>query len=260
MERIYLEDIVEAKKKRLEHVTVAFSELLKQVDRVRQRPSFYEAMVKKKLSIIGEIKKASPSKGIIRDIFDPLHLADVYQDAVDAISVLTEEDYFMGSDRYLEQVSLRVDIPVLCKDFIIDPYQIYKAKVLGASGVLLITALLTDEQLKDYIALVHQLEMDALVEVHTREEINQAVQSGAKIIGINNRDLKTFKTDIQTTLALRHDIPKSTVVISESGIHTDEDIQKLREADIQGVLIGESFMKAQNIKNKVIELRDAYEM
>ncbi len=243
MGRIYLSDIVMRKHARLTEQNFDKEALLTTIKKVGSRPSFYEAMTKDGLSIIGEIKKASPSKGMIREDFHPVELAKQYEQAVDAVSVLTEEEFFLGHESYLRDVSAEIALPTLYKDFVIDPIQLYHAKSLGASCVLLIVAILSDQQLKEYISLATELGLDVLVETHTEEEIKRAVATEAKIIGINNRDLKTFYTDIQTTLKLRQFVPRDRVVISESGIFTPDDIKVLKEAKINGVLVGESFMK-----------------
>lgn len=219
--------------------------------------SFYEAIKKQDLSIIGEIKKASPSKGIIKEDFNPRRLASLYNKAVDAISVLTEEHFFMGSMDYLRQASEVSQIPILRKDFIIDEKEIYEARINGASAVLLITSVLEKEKLKQFIDIVHDVDLDALVEVHTKEEVNIALECGARIIGINNRNLKDFSVDLNTTLNLKRDIPKDILVISESGISTKDDIKFLK--DIDGILVGESFMKSNDILKKAKELKESYE-
>lgn len=255
--RIYLTDIVKTKRTRLEEKKLDKSDLVNRITQIK-RPSFYNAMIKNGLSIIGEVKKASPSKGLIKEDFSPLNIAQDYEKSVDAISVLTEEDYFLGRDEYLQEVSNSVTLPTLCKDFIIDANQIYNAKVLGASCILLIVAILTDCELKEYIELAHDLELDALVEVHSKDEIDRALKAGAKIVGINNRDLKTFETDIANTLELRKYIPNDLVVISESGINTVEDIKRLKEANINGILVGESFMRCEDINKKAREFKNAY--
>lgn len=257
--RIYLEDIIKSKKKRIQEKNYNTNALLKKIGASWNGPSFYNAMAKKGLSIIGEIKKASPSKGLIKENFNPIWLSHQYKNSVDAISVLTEEDFFLGSDRYLKEVSDNVDIPTLCKDFIIDKNQIYNAKLLGASCVLLIVSILDEEQLNEFITIAHGLSMDALVEVHTKDEVSKALGAGARIIGINNRNLKSFKTDINTTLKLREYIPNNCLVISESGIDKEEHIKTLKSANIDGILIGESFMRCNDIRKRAKEFRSAYE-
>ncbi len=258
MAQVYLEEIVELKRKRVQERGYHLETLKNKFDQFGKRPSFYEALAKEGLSIIGEVKKASPSKGLIKADFNPLELAKTYETCVEAISVLTEEQFFMGKDDYLEEISGKCALPTLCKDFIIDPIQIYNAKSLGASAVLLIVAILTDKELIEYQALAHSLGLDALVEVHTLEEVGRALLIKAHIIGINNRDLKTFKTDIRTTLQLRPLIPDGILVVSESGIDGVADIKVLREAKIDAILVGESFMRTRDISSHAKEFKDAY--
>lgn len=258
-ERIYLQDIIESKKKRIHEKNYNSGNLIRKIGTVWNGPSFYNAIASEGLSIIGEIKKASPSKGLIKPNFNPIWLAGQYKDSVDAISVLTEEDYFLGNDKYLKEVSDNVDIPTLCKDFILDKNQIYNAKLLGASCILLIVAILDEELLNEFITIAHGLSMDALVEVHSKEEVNTAINAGARIIGVNNRDLKSFKTDIKMTLRLREYIPNDCLVISESGINKIDQIKMLKNSNIDGILIGESFMRCNDIRKMAKEFRLAYE-
>lgn len=257
-ERIYLKDIVNQKSIRNQEKNMDIETLVAAINDIKKRPSFYDALAKEGLSIIGEVKKASPSKGVIKSDFYPIEIAKVYEHAVDAISVLTEEDFFLGKDEYLQGISEAVNLPTLCKDFIITKEQIYKAKLLGASAVLLIVAILSDNQLVDYMKIANNIGLDSLVEIHTKEELERALKANASIIGINNRNLETFKTDIQVTLDLRPLIPEGKLVVSESGIHTDEDIIKLRTANIDAVLVGESFMKAEDIRHHAEVIKNAY--
>ena len=243
MGRVYLSDIVMRKHARIAERKFDIEMLVKESESIGLRPSFYEAMAKPGLSIIGEIKKASPSKGLIRADFNPIEIAKEYEKAVDAVSVLTEEDFFLGHESYLRDVSATIALPTLYKDFVISTEQIYHAKSIGASCVLLIVAILSDHQLKAYMAVAESLGLDTLVETHTKDEIKRAVAADAKIIGINNRNLKTFHTDIKMTLKLRKYVPSDRIVISESGIFTAEDIKVLKKANINGVLVGESFMR-----------------
>ncbi|HOQ16459.1 MAG: indole-3-glycerol phosphate synthase TrpC [Epulopiscium sp.] len=255
-----LNKIVERKKESLNQLkkkaSIAYFERL--TDKKEIPLSFYKAMEKPGLSIIGEVKKASPSKGIIRQEFNPVEIAKEYESSVDAISVLTEEEFFLGSPRYLKEIHGEVKLPLLRKDFIIDPIQIYEARALGASAVLLIAAILDDIQLREFISLTHSLDMDALVEVHDEDELERALNTNAVIIGINNRNLKDFSVDINTTIKLSREIPKDKLIISESGIFTGEDIMKLKKANIDGILVGESFMKSEDINKKAKEFKDAY--
>jgi len=258
---IYLSEIVNRKKERL--VERGFDsnkleELKEKIKTVPQRPSFYEAIAKEGLSIIGEIKKASPSKGLIKADFNPVALAKEYEQCVDAISVLTEEHYFLGSDDYLYNVSQEVTLPTLCKDFIVDPIQIYQAKVLGASCILLIVNILSDEEIKAFLALATELGLDALVETHTEEEVHRAVNVGAKIIGINNRNLSTFVTSLDVTLELAKFVPSSCLLVSESGILSPEDVTKLQGVKLDGILVGENFMRCESIIDCAKELKEAY--
>ncbi|MTI60485.1 MAG: indole-3-glycerol phosphate synthase TrpC [Firmicutes bacterium] len=216
--------------------------------------SFKSALKRSGISIIAEIKKASPSRGVIRRDFNPVDIAQQYNNSpVRAISVLTDEKFFHGKLEYLKEVKTAGSLPVLRKDFIIDSYQIYQARLYGADAVLLITAVLTAEKLQRYIALTKELGMDALVEVHDRDELEQALSAGADIIGINNRDLRTFKVKLATTLDLLKYIPQDRVVVSESGIKNRTDIDLL-EKKVDAVLIGEALMTSASPGDKVKEL------
>ena len=216
---------------------------------------FVEAITKKTNShspaIIAEIKKASPSKGILRANFDPVAIAKSYEKhGATCISVLTDKDFFQGADEYLQQVHQACKLPLLRKDFIIDAYQVYEARAIGADCILLIVAALGDAQLHDLAGLAVHLDMDVLIEVHDSEELERALQLKMPLIGINNRNLRTFETDLTTTLSLLKLIPKEEnekyIVVSESGIHTPEDIALLRNSNVNSFLVGEAFMKAEN--------------
>lgn len=210
------------------------------------------------LSIIAEVKKASPSAGIIREDFDPVRIAGEYvRSGVQAISVLTEKDYFMGDDSYLAKVRQIAPMPLLRKDFIIDLWQIYQSRCLGADAILLIVALLNEELLKKMMIVAGIIGLQCLVEIHDEEEVERALKAGAKIIGINNRNLKTFETDLKTTERLIGSIPHDRIVVSESGIRTANDIRYLKEVGADAVLIGESFMRAGSPADKVQELRQS---
>ncbi len=224
------------------------------------RASFYEAIKSPGLSIIGEIKKASPSKGLIKPDFRPVELAKDYAECVEAISVLTEEDFFQGSSEYLRAVHKAVKLPVIRKDFIISHNQILEAAELGASAVLLIAAVLKEAVvIKGFLDLSHSVGLDCLVEVHNREELDVALESGAGIIGVNNRNLHDFTEDIYTTVRLKEFIPDDRLVVGESSIHTAEDIKILAKAGVDGVLVGESFMRSGDIAEKAKEFKDAYD-
>lgn len=217
---------------------------------------FEAALRKDDIAFICEVKKASPSKGIIAEDFPYLEIARDYEAAgASAISVLTEPYYFKGSDRYLSEIAHAVSIPVLRKDFTIDSYQIYEAKIIGASAVLLICALLDTDTLTEYLSIAHSLGLSGIVEAHTEEEVQSAIKSGARIIGVNNRNLKTFEVDITTSARLRKLVPDSTIFISESGIKTADDIAVLRENKTNAVLIGETFMRSPDKKKMLAELR-----
>lgn len=217
--------------------------------------SFYQALKKEGMSYICEVKKASPSKGLIAPAFPYLEIAKEYQEAgAAAISCLTEPFYFQGSDRYLQEITAAVDIPVLRKDFTVDEYMIFQAAAYGAAAVLLICAILNDEQLKEYRELAEELGMDALVEAHDEEEAERALKSGARIIGVNNRDLKTFQVDMQNSIRLRKLALENVVFVSESGIKTSDDIQKLYDNQVDAVLIGETLMRSQDKKAALEEL------
>jgi indole-3-glycerol phosphate synthase len=207
------------------------------------------------ITIIAEVKKASPSKGIICEQFHPVEIACQYQEnGAAALSVLTEERYFLGSLDYMQQIKEATAIPVLRKDFIFDPYQLYEARVRGADAVLLIAALLERGQLSDLMALCTRLSLSYLLEVHNERELETALGLDAYIIGINNRDLNTFTTDIRTSLRLGRLIPRGKIIVSESGIGCREDIIKLQDAGVDAFLIGEMFMKENKPGNKLREL------
>lgn len=208
------------------------------------------------IHFICEVKKASPSKGLIAEDFPYLEIAKEYEAAgASAISCLTEPYFFQGSDRYLEEIAKAVQIPVLRKDFTVDEYMIYEAKILGASAVLLICSILEKSQLKAYLELAHSLGLSALVEAHDEAEIEMALQAKAGIIGVNNRDLKTFTVDIQNSIRLRKLVPQEIVFVSESGMKTPEDIAALRENGTNAVLIGETLMRSQDKKAMLDTLR-----
>jgi len=211
----------------------------------REAFAFEKFMKKEGISFICEVKRASPSKGIIDPVFPYLNIAMEYERAgADAVSVLTEPEYFMGRDVYLEEISGMVSIPMLRKDFIVDEYQIYESKLIGADAVLLICALLDADVLRRYIKICDELGLSALVEAHTREEVSYALEAGARVIGVNNRDLKTFEVDIRTCIELRDFVPDSIIYVAESGIKSREDISLLEEAGVDAVLIGEALMKS----------------
>ncbi len=196
-------------------------------------------------AVIAEIKKASPSKGVIREAFNPAEIAASYEKGgATCLSVLTDADYFQGSEAYLKQARAACSLPVLRKDFIIDPYQVYEARVMGADCILLIAAALGDAMMMDLAQLAHQLKMDVLVEVHNAEELKRALVLPVTLIGINNRNLRTFDVSLQTTLDLLESIPDDRIVVTESGIHRAEDVALMRENRVGTFLVGEAFMRA----------------
>jgi len=255
-----LDEIVEHKKKEVEELKkkVPLADIKKNLGVGPCSRSFKEAVSKPgRVNIIAEIKKQSPSKGIIRGDFDPVGIAEIYEAGnADAVSVLTDSRYFGGSAKWLSEISKSVGIPVLRKEFIIDEYQVYEAKRLGADAVLLIAAILEQETIARFIDIASELGMDCLTEAHTEGELEKAVSAGADIIGINNRNLKDFSVDTQTTIKLKRKIPAGKVVVSESGISSAGDMKLMKEHGINAVLIGESLLKEDDIAGKLKELKE----
>jgi len=209
-------------------------------------------------AVIAEVKKGSPSKGVIRENFDPLGIAETYQDnGAACLSVLTDEHFFMGHLLYLGKIREVVNLPLLRKDFICDPYQIYEARVAGADAILLIAAMLDADQLAEYNALSAELHLDVLLEVHDEVEVERALATGCKLIGINNRNLKTFVTDLATTERLLPLIPTDHFVVTESGLTCRADVLRLQRAGARGFLVGESLMREDDIGAKLRELQGA---
>ena len=219
---------------------------------------FEAALRKPGMSFICEAKKASPSKGVIAEDFPYLSIARDYERAgAAAISCLTEPYWFLGADEYLAQIAKAVSIPVLRKDFVVDEYMVYEAKLLGASAVLLICAILDDEQLASYVALAHELGMTALVEAYAADEVPRAIAAGAQVIGVNNRDLRSFSVDFDNSIRLRKLVGEGRVYVSESGVQTREDVARLEEAGVDAVLIGETLMRAADKRAMLDQLRGA---
>jgi indole-3-glycerol phosphate synthase len=245
-----LQKIVEYKKIEVEEQKKRFNLLIlrEEAERLKTPYNFKEALSKEGINIIAEVKKASPSKGVIREDFDPVEIAKAYEKGgARAISVLTDKEFFQGSPYYLRQVSENVKLPVLRKDFIIDEFQIYGAKALGASSFLLIVAILSESQLKDFIELGRSLGMEPLVETHDEREVETALKCGAEIVGVNNRNLRTFTVSLDTTLRLLPLIKEENkIAVSESGIKRKDDILKLKGKGVNAFLIGETLMRSEN--------------
>lgn len=250
LEEIYQHKLVEVRgKKKLKPLQEICKELKCQENKPKD---FFQALKNKdesgETALICEIKKASPSRGIIRENFDPVELAKIYNDSgATCMSILTDEKYFMGSDQYLSNVRKISNLPILRKDFIVDNYQIYEAKLLGADCILLIVAMLDDVKLHELEDCAISLGLSVLIEVHCEEELKRALKMKSKLIGINNRNLKTMKVDLQTSLNLAELVPLDYVLVSESGIKDIADILLLKEAGINCFLIGEHFMSQNNI-------------
>ena len=256
-----LDVIVEDKKKRLKEYKARTSEeQMKELALVSERKSisFYEALAKPGLSIIGEFKKASPSMGKIEMTMELTDRIDEYNASVDAISCLTEEDHFLGNTDYFKEIRNISPLPMIRKDFIIDPYQIYEAKVIGADCILLIAAILSDEQMAEYYKLATELGMNVLVETHDEEEMERALKIQPKIIGVNNRNLKDFTISLENTKRLRPMVPEGTVFVSESGVTTNEHIAFLKECKVDALLIGGAFMLSEHPRELAAEWKNLY--
>ena len=220
--------------------------------------SFERALRRPGLSFICECKKASPSRGVIAENFPYLQIAREYQEAgADAVSVLTEPKWFLGSDRYLREIAEMVSLPCLRKDFTVDEYMIYEAKLLGASAVLLICSILSSRQLREYLQVCETLGLSALVETHDEGEVDMALEAGARIIGVNNRNLRDFSVDMENSRRLREQIPAEVLFVSESGVKTAADAAALREIGADAVLVGEAMMRAKDKRAMLAELRGA---
>jgi len=231
------------------------SQLQEAIEGLPPTRDFRRAISGKPCAIIAEVKRSSPSKGRIREDFDAVKIAALYEGhGAQAISVLTDEKFFEGKGEYLAAIKKTVALPLLRKDFIIDSYQLYETRALGADAALLIAAILEQEQLQEYIQLAVHLGLTPLVEVHTKAELTKALAADAEVIGINNRDLQTFVTDLATTLALVPLIPTGKIVVTESGINTRGDIERLLAAGVHCFLIGEALMRAADIGKKLAEL------
>lgn len=250
---ISLEDIVEHKRHRLEHAqeNLPLQEIEKMAKPVKNR-GFKRAISKGKINLIAELKKASPSHGVIRHDYDPEGIARIYKNnKAAALSVLTEDKYFQGSMDHLKAARQAVDLPILRKDFIISEYQIYESAIAGVDAILLIAALLDRGMLKGLFREAKALGIDVLVEVHDERELDKALGTGAEIIGINNRNLRTLEVDLSTTIELLPKIPPEKIIVSESGIRDYEDVKRLSDAGVKAVLVGTAFMEADDIGAEV---------
>ena len=209
----------------------------------------------KQAAVIAEIKKASPSKGVMRENFMPADIAKSYaKGGAACLSILTDRDFFQGATEFLIQAREATELPVIRKDFIIDPYQVYEARAMNADCILLIVSALEDVVLNELLALAHQLDMDVLMEVHDRQEMQRAIESGARLIGVNNRNLRTFDVSLKTTLDMLDMLPDDRILVTESGIHTPADVQLMRENSVNSFLVGEAFMRADEPGEKLAEL------
>ncbi len=252
-----IDRIVADKRKEVEQrkKSVSLSALKERIARQKAPLDFAGALRGKGIRLIAEVKRASPSRGILCPTFDPVELARSYaRGGAAAISVLTETNYFQGSPDHLAAIREAVRLPLLRKDFIFDPYQVYESRAYGADALLLIVAILSQAQLNELLSLSRRLGLNCLVEVHNEGELDRALLSGAEIIGINNRDLNTFSVDINTTKRLQPMIPGEKVVVSESGISTRDDVKRLAECGVNAVLIGEALVTANDVPAKIKEL------
>jgi indole-3-glycerol phosphate synthase len=239
--------------------TCSIDELIRQVESATKPRGFLSAiktaLANNRPAVIAEMKKASPSKGVIREYFDPEQIARSYEaGGATCLSVLTDRDFFQGDEAYLRTAKLSCSLPVLRKDFIIDPYQVYEARVIGADCILLIVAALDDEALTRLSQLAARLGMDVLVEVHDAAELQRALRLPIPLLGINNRNLRTFETSLRTTLGLLEAIPGDRIVVTESAIHTPEDVALMQEHGVNAFLVGEAFMRATEPGDKLKEL------
>ena len=257
---MYLDAIVKKKREGIpekykKYPKEIWSDIATQPAESKSRP-FYQAIARPGISIIGEIKQASPSLGTIKEELNLQEILEEYNTSVEALSILTEEDYFKGHPDRIPEVARYSKLPKLMKDFVIDPVQLYEARSLGAQAVLLIAAILSREELETFYNLARSLDLDVLLEIHNEEDLEKALAIGADIIGINNRDLQSFHVDVATTGRLREKIPSGILVVSESGIRHACHMVYLKKMNVDGVLIGEAFMKAPSISAKAEALKN----
>jgi len=257
-----LDEIAAKRKIQLEREKTVFpQDAAERAAKAAPLPKDFRGALKQKekqhLSVIAEIKRSSPSKGIICGNFDPVRTAHAYANAgVDAVSVLTEEAYFGGSSGVLKQVRAAVSLPILRKDFVLDPYQIFEARAIGADAILLIAALLEDNALREFKKLADSLGLSYLMEAHNEEELDRVLRAGASLVGINNRDLKTFRVDLNTTARLAKRVPSDCVLVSESGVVSASDMKAAQQAGAHAVLIGETLMRSKDPTQTLRELRN----
>ena len=248
-----LKKIIQRKWQEIEarSASVSIDQLQQQIKAASPCRGFVDSIAAKidagKPAVIAEIKKASPSKGLLRENFQPAEIAASYaKGGAACLSILTDRDFFQGSEDYLQQARQACDLPVIRKDFIIDPYQVYEARAINADCILLIVAVLEQSKLQALTELAHALGMDVLIEVHDAQELKTALTIDAKLIGINNRNLRTFETRLETTTELLSQIPKDRIIVTESGIHSIEDVTQMRSANVNAFLVGEAFMRAED--------------
>lgn len=258
---MYLDRIVATKREEVDqlHQTFSVEEAFEKISALPPTRGFIEVLSnqrKREMGLIAEVKKASPSKGLIRPDFDPVEIAKAYESAgADCLSVLTDEQYFQGSGEYLMAVRKAVSLPLLRKDFIIDAAQIYEARLLGADAILLIASILEPAKIAQFMSIASSIGLDCLIEVHNRTELDSVLQlESVKLVGVNNRNLHTFETSLSTTAELSRDIPEEVILISESGISGSDDISFLNSTGAQGVLIGEHFMRNEDVGRAVVDL------
>ena len=254
----FLKNVVDRKRQLIQEKEAFYASLKEKLSKDEYtRYKLFERMIARvgQVNLIAEIKKASPSKGVIREDFDIMEIATSYvENQTAAISILTEEKYFLGKPAYVKQISDYFNVPVLAKDFIIHEGQIYEARFLGACAILLIVSILSNAELKHFLSLANSLDLDCLVEIHNEEELRRALKAEAQIIGVNNRNLHTFEVDLKTSQKLIPQIPKDKIIVAESGIHTQEDVNLMKNLGAHAVLIGEVFMKEKDIGAKVREV------
>lgn len=254
-----LDNIIEKRKIQLEKEksAVSFYEIKQKAININTPcRDFYKALSSEKLSVISEVKKASPSKAVIKEDFNPVEIAIAYGNAgADAISCLTEEFYFQGSSKYLQEIRKTVNLPILRKDFIFDEYQIYESRAIGADAILLIAAVLDTDTMKHFKDIAEGLGMNCLFEAHNEKELESILKCDPKIVGINNRNLKTFEVSLDNTVRLSKMIPDRCLLVSESGIAVSDDMKKVKSAGADAVLIGETLMRSGNISDTMASLR-----